>query len=306
MNKKEKNLATHVSFVSIIINILLSIFKMLAGIFARSGAMISDSIHSASDVFTTFIVIIGIKISNKKPDDDHPYGHERIESIAGILLALVLGIIGIGIGYAGIEKIIVGVKGDLIIPGTLALIAAIVSIIVKEWMYWYTRGAAKKVNSSALMADAWHHRSDSLSSIGSLIGIGGAMLGLPIMDPIASVIICFFIIKAAFDILKDATGRLIDKACDENTKIKIIEIIEAIDGVILIDELKTRLFGNKIYIDVEIQCDGNLSLYKSHEIAETVHLQIEELIENVKHCFVHVNPAIELCESLTEIEKIEF
>lgn len=286
----EKKIAMRVSVVSIIVNAILSLFKLFAGIFAKSNAMISDAIHSASDVFSTFIVIIGVNIANKQSDEDHQYGHERLECVAAIILAVILAATGIGIGINGLEKILGGSYWELEVPGMIALIAAIISIVVKEWMYWYTRSAAKKINSGALMADAWHHRSDSLSSIGALIGILGARLGYPIFDPVASVVICIFIIKAAYDIFKDAIDKLVDKSCDEETVEKIKKVIMNQEGVLGIDLLRTRLFGSKIYVDVEISADGNRPLKETHAIAEKVHDAIEEEFKTVKHCMVHVNP----------------
>lgn len=286
----EKKIAMRVSVVSIIINVILSLFKLFAGIFAKSNAMISDAIHSASDVFSTFIVIIGVNIANKQSDKEHQYGHERLECVAAIILAVILAATGIGIGINGMEKILGGSYWELEVPGMIALIAAIVSIVVKEWMYWYTRSAAKKINSGALMADAWHHRSDSLSSIGALLGILGARLGYPILDPVASVVICVFIIKAAYDIFKDAIDKLVDKSCDEETVEKIKKVIMNQEGVLGIDLLRTRLFGSKIYVDVEISADGNKPLKETHAIAEKVHDAIEEEFKTVKHCMVHVNP----------------
>lgn len=286
----EKKLAMKVSFVSIVINLILSAMKLLAGVIAHSGAMISDAVHSASDVFSTIIVIIGVNISSKKSDEEHPYGHERLECVASIILAVILALTGVGIGISGAEKIIGGNYENLQIPGILALIAAVVSIVVKEWMYWYTRAAAKKINSSALMADAWHHRSDSLSSIGAFVGILGARMGSPILDPVASVAICIFIEKASLDIFKDAIDKMVDKSCDEKTTKKIYKVIEAQNGVERVDEVRTRLFGAKIYVDVEISADGTKTLNETHAIAEQVHHQIESNIANVKHCMVHVNP----------------
>lgn len=175
-------------------------------------------------------------------------------------------------------------------PGVLALIAAVLSIVVKEGMYWYTRGVAKKIGSSALMADAWHHRSDSLSSIGSFIGILGAMMGFLVLDSIASVVISLFIIKAGVEIFIQTVRELTDEACDEETVKKIYEVINTQDGVIKIDDVKTRKFGTKIYVDVEISADGEKTLRETHKIAENIHDRVENEIEFVKHCMVHVNP----------------
>jgi len=288
-----EQIAMRVSIVTIIGNVILSVFKLIAGLIGNSGAMISDAVHSMSDVFSTFVVIIGVKIANKESDEKHQYGHERVECVAAIILAFILFVTGIGIGYSGIMKILTGNNNDLLIPSMFPLVAAIISIIVKEWMYWYTKIAAKKIDSGALMADAWHHRSDSFSSIGSFIGILGAKIGFPILDPIASVIICIFIIKAAYDIFIDAINKMIDKSCDEEIVKNILNIINEENGVLGIDSIKTRLFGDKIYVDIEIQANRKDTLENTHEIAQNIHDKIEEQFPKVKHCMVHVNPAIE-------------
>ncbi len=286
-----KNLAIHVSVVSIIVNVILSAAKLLAGILGKSSAMVSDAIHSASDVFSTFVVIAGVKMSEKKADKGHPYGHERLECVASIILAVLLGIVGVGIGVSGMGKILSGNYQTLEIPGLISLIAAVVSIAVKEWMFWYTRAAAKKLNSGALMADAWHHRSDALSSVGSFAGILFARIGFPVMDFIASVIISLCIIKAAYDIFKDGINKMVDHSCDSETQEAILNSALNVQGVIDVDDLKTRLFGSKLYVDMEISADANLSLKASHEIAERVHSVIEEKYPECIHCMVHVNPA---------------
>ncbi len=288
--KQNEKIVMRVSFYSMAANIALSIFKVLAGFLAHSGAMVSDGIHSASDVFSTVVVMVGYRLAGKESDENHQYGHERIECVAAILLSMILCITGFAIGLAGFRKIIGQESISLEAPGLLALAAAVLSILVKEAMYWYTRGAAKKVNSAALMADAWHHRSDSLSSIGSMAGIIGARLGYPACDPIASVIICVFIVKAAYEIFKDAVDKMMDTACDTETLENMRRVITAQEGVLGIDRLQTRLFGARIYVDVEIAADGELPLREAHVIAERVHNAIENSFEEVKHCMVHVNP----------------
>ena len=281
--------ATKVSAVSIAGNAALSLFKLLAGILAHSGAMISDAVHSASDVLSSFIVIIGVKLSVKAPDRDHPYGHERFECVAAIVLAVVLAVTGVLIGIRAVETI--GAENAApSVPGLLALVAAIVSIAAKEAMYWYTRHYAKCLNSSALMANAWHHRSDALSSVGALIGIAAARLGYPIMEPVASLVICLFILKAAYDIFRDATQKMVDRACDAATEQRLADCVMAQPEVRGIDRLQTREFGSRIYVDLEIRADGGLTLTQSHAIAEQVHDRIEREFPTVKHIMVHVNP----------------
>ena len=289
MNENMKKTAMKVSIISIIANVVLAAFKLVAGVFAHSGAMISDAIHSASDVFSTFVVMIGIKIASKEPDEEHPYGHERMECVAAIILATILCITGLGIGKNALSNI-TGNSGEMAVPGVLALIAAIVSIIVKEAMFWYTRHYAKKIDSGALMADAWHHRSDALSSIGAFIGIIFARMGYVMMDSIACLVICVFIVKAAYDIFKDAIDKMVDKSCSTEVEDEIRAIVMAQDGVKGIDSLSTRLFGNKMYVDIEIRADGEKTLNETHEIAEAVHDSIEAQFEKVKHIMVHVNP----------------
>lgn len=283
-------IANKVSVVTIIFNTILAIIKFLAGFFANSKAMISDAIHTLSDIITTIIALIGVRISNRVDDDSHRYGHERFECIASVLLAMLLFITGFEIGLAGIKTIIDGSYEDLTTPGVLALVAAVISIIGKELMYQYTIRAAKKIKSDALKADAWHHRSDALSSIGALIGIALSIAGYKICDSIASIIIAILICKVAIEIFFDATDKLVDKSCDEETIEKIRNVIIKEKGVLGIDDLKTRIFGSKIYVDVEIAADGDKTLKETHLIAEKVHDKIEAKFPDVKHCMVHVNP----------------
>lgn len=290
MQKAKKDLAMHISFITIIINIVLSVFKFIAGVVANSSAMISDAVHSASDVVSTIIVMIGIKASQKNSDKKHPYGHERIECVASLLLSVALFITGASIGIEAAKSIVFKTYADKNSIGFLALIAALISIAVKEWMFWYTRSGAKKLSSSALMADAWHHRSDALSSVGALIGIGLSMAGFGVFDPIASIIICILILKVSLDIFKEACSRMIDTAADDETEKKLIETIKSVEGVIEVNKLKTRLFASKMYVDVEFSADGNLSLTEAHKIAHRVHDILECTFPEIKHCMVHVNP----------------
>ena len=276
-----------VSLITIIVNIFLSGIKLVAGIFGKSSAMISDAIHSISDVLSTIVVIVGIKIADKKEDKLHPYGHERFESVASILLSFMLFITSILIGYTGIINIF---EKDFIMPKFLALAASIISIVIKEWMYWYTILVSKKYNSDSLKADAWHHRSDALSSIGSLVGIAGSMLGFIYMDVIASIIISLIIVKVSVEIFIDSIKKLIDCSCDDAILEEIKNLVYEINGVIDIDNIKSRIFGNKLYIDLEINADKNISFIESHNIAHAVHDLIEERIVDVKHCMVHISP----------------
>lgn len=279
------------SLVGIIGNVFLSAFKFIAGIMGNSSAMVSDAVHSLSDVFATFIAFLGVRFGRREADASHPYGHERIESLAAIVLGLILLVTGIGIGWVGIEKILAGNYESLPIPGMIALVAAIVSIAVKEAMFWYTRHWARVIRSSAFEADAWHHRSDAMSSIGALIGVGGSMLGYPVLDPIASVVICLFILKQGISIIYDALKKMLDTSCGEQFEKEICQLVDAESQVERIDMLRTRMFGDKVYIDMEIAIDGSMQLTDAHAIAERVHDDIEHAFPEVKHVMIHVNPA---------------
>ena len=287
----EKVVIRKLSLCSILGNTVLSGFKLFAGIAGHSGAMISDSIHSFSDVLTTFIAWFGVKISRKAPDQAHPYGHERLECVASLLLGAVLLLTGLGVGKSGVENILSGRYETLATPGLIALVAAVISIVGKEAMYWYTRYYAKLIHSSAFMADAWHHRSDAFSSIGSLIGIAGARMGFPVLDSVASVVICLFIIKVAYDIMKDAIVKMLDTSCGEEFEQEIRDFVKDQEGVVGADQLRTRMFGSKIYVDLEISMDGSETLRQSHETAERIHDQLESWFTDVKHIMIHVNPA---------------
>ena len=282
--------AIKISRISILVNLLLSAGKLVAGLLAHSGAMISDAVHSASDVFSTLVVIVGVKLSGKESDREHPYGHERMECVAAILLSGILLATGLVIGWEGIRKIL-SERSELQAPGILAAAAALVSILVKELLFRYVRGFARKLDSTALMAEAWHHRSDALSSIGALAGILGARAGFPVLDPLASVVICVFIAKAAADIFRDAVDKMVDHSCDEETEDAIRLCAVEQPEVERIDLLKTREFGNRIYIEMEIAVNGDLPLRQAHDVAERVHDEIERRFPKVKHIMIHVNPA---------------
>ena len=283
--------ATRVSLVSMITNVILTALKLAAGLIAHSGAMISDAVHSASDIFSGLIVLIGVRISSKAPDEGHPYGHERFECVAALLLSGILALVGGTIGVNAVKAIISGETQDA--PGLLALIAAVVSIVTKETLFWYTRGYAKRFRSTALHAEAWHQRSDALSSIGALIGIAGARMGVPVMEPIASLIIALFILRVAVRIFRDAVDQMVDHSCDRKTEDAFRTTALEQPGVRGVELLRTRMFGNRVYVDLEIAADPALTLAAAHEIAEQVHDAIEKTYPEVKHIMVHVNPAKE-------------
>lgn len=281
------NLGLKVSFITIAINVILSAFKIIAGIMGKSNAMLADGVHTLSDVLTTIVVIFGLKVSSKEADKEHPYGHEKYEPIFAKLLSIMLFLTGLYIGYGSIKVLI---SGNIKTPGVIALVAAIVSIAVKEGMYWYTVKAAKKIKSLSLEADAWHHRSDAFSSVGTFAGILGARMGLKILDPIAGVVVSIFVIKVGIELYIRATKELVDESADDETEGKIIDIAYSVAGVDSVKSLKTRIFGNKLYVDMEITVDGSINVEQGHNIAEEVHDKIEEKIKEVKHCMVHVEP----------------
>lgn len=286
----ENKIIRSVTSVGIVGNFILVIFKLYAGIVGKSEAMVSDAIHSLSDVFATFVAFIGVRISRKEPDSLHPYGHDRFECLASMILGIILIVTGIGIGFNGVTTIAGGNYNSLETPSTIALVAAIVSIATKEAMFWYTRHYARKISSSAFMADAWHHRSDALSSVGSLIGIVGARMGFAFMDPLACVIICLFILKVGFDILKDSIVKMLDTSCGEEWDKAMCDFISSQNGVDKVDLLQSRKFGDKIYLDVEISVNGEQTLWEAHSIAEHVHDMVEQEHPEIKHIMIHENP----------------
>ena len=289
--QEEKKLGQRASSLGFVANVFLAVSKLTVGIIAHSQALISDSINSIGDVLSTFVVFIGIKLSRKDADKDHQFGHERLDSIAAILLSMFfLATAGL-IGYQGVTTIIKGISEDIAVPGTLAWVVALIAIAVKESLYWYTIVVAKKINSTALKAAAWDHQSDVISAAGAFIGILGARLfGFALLAPILSLLICILIVITAIRIFKEGVDKLVDKSCDDETEAAISKSIESTEGVLRIDVLRTRLFGNRIYVDLEISVNAELSLEKAHEISETVHDQIEKEFPLVKHIMIHVNP----------------
>ena len=279
-----------VSVIGIAGNLLLAAFKFLAGILGHSSAMLSDALHSASDIAGGLIVMIGVSFSEKQADREHPYGHERIECIASILLAVILLIAGLAMGYRAAQSIVTGEYRTAATPGRIALIAACVSIAVKEAMFRYTMARARRIDSGALRAEAWHHRSDALSSIGSLAGVLGARLGVPVLDPAAGLVICLFILKAAYDIFREAVERMTDHSGGEELEQSIRDCVAEYPEIEGVDLLRTREFGRMVYVDLEIRMDGALSLAASHDAAERLHDELEARFPRVKHVMIHVNP----------------
>ena len=284
-----------VTFVGFVVNLVLSVLKLAAGIVGRSGAMVADAVHSFSDLATDVVVIAFARISAKPRDDGHDYGHGKYETLATIIISLALGIVGAGILAGSIRDIRIVVDGGLLPrPGLVALVAAGVSIVVKEILYRYTVREGRAVDSPSVVANAWHHRSDALSSLGTLVGIACAyFLGQKwrIADPIAALVVAVFIFKVAYGIFHESIDRLVDRACDPDTVAAMRETMQRTPGVVRVDDIKTRLFGSRTYVDAEIAVDGALPLRDAHVIAEAVHHELERDYPDVKHCTVHVNPA---------------
>lgn len=293
--KKIKQITFRLAAFGIFGNVFLAAFKLAAGLIGHSAAMISDSVHTLSDVLATLIAFIGVTLSKKQADGKHPYGHERLECVASVILSVILFATGCGIGWKCAVNIISGSYKYMETPGLLAVIAAVASIAVKESMFWVTMIYAKMLNSGAFKADAWHHRSDALSSIGALVGIIGARCGVMILDQIAGIIICVMILYVAVTIFKDSVDKMLDTACDEkfenSLKDAVLEFAAHEKDQIGIDLLRTRKFGEKIYVEMEIHADGEMKLKDAHAIAERLHDGIEESFPEVKHIMIHVNPA---------------
>jgi len=278
-----------VSVITIIANFILVAVKMILGLVYGNLSVISDGVHSASDFFTSFLIIAAVFLSSPKHDKKHNYGHEKIEPLITLFLAIVLVSVAGVLIWQGIEGIITPKAAKL---NWYLISVTILSIIIKEAMFWYEIYYAKKLNSAMLKADAWHSRSDSLSSVAVLIGlICSTFMKTNLIESIAVLVVALFIIKVAINICRSAINQLVDKAASECTCKRIEEITKQVQGVENVDSLHTRIFGNKIYVDIEIAVDGRLSVDESHAIAEEVHDKLESTAGlHIKHCMVHVNP----------------
>jgi len=292
--EKNHKLAMNISRINIFMNTLLSISKLAVGFFAHSHAMVNDGINNASDVVGSVIVAVGVSAGAKDSDKHHQYGHERLEVVASILVSGIVMALGVGLFFDGIGKIFNGSYKGLPMPGIMAVVAAIASIIIKEIMFLYTRSTAKKTGSSALMASAWDSQSDVLATTGGLIGIVASRMGIPVADSIAAIVIAMFIFKVGLDIFRDGVDKMVDHSCPDDEVKKIRRLIEIQEGVLCVDVLHTRMFGSRAYVDVEISAEGTQSLIQAHAIAERVHHAIEINFPQVKHCMVHVNPGKEI------------
>lgn len=292
-NSREKSIY-RVTWIGSIVNFLLLVFKFLAGILGHSSALVADAVHSLSDFITDIIVIVFIKISGKPEDDDHRYGHGKYETLATALIGLALFAVGIGLLVGGAMKVADVFNGaTLPAPSMVALIAAAVSIVSKEILYRYTVRIGKNLNSQAVVANAWHHRSDAFSSIGTLIGIGGAIfLGEKwrILDPIAAIVVSAFIIKVAIDLIKPCVDELLERSLPAETEKKILDIISSFPEVSSPHHLRTRRIGNHIAIEVHLRMDGNTTLENAHTLATKVEMQLRSEFGQDTHIGIHMEP----------------
>ena len=275
-------------------NIFLAFIKIIAGILGKSSVMIADGLHSASDIITSMGVLIGNYISSKPFDKEHNYGHEKAETLVSFLLSIILVGVALSIGYEA-SKSLFNIDG-IAIPTLLPLVVSIISILIKEYQYRITIRIAKKINSPALKADAWHHRSDALSSIAAFVGIGGAMLGFKILEPLASIVVALFVCKVGYDVLKNAVNELMDVSIDETYENEIKKIAQLTEGVMNLGSLRTRKHGASAYVDLVICVDGKLTVTSGHDIATNLEKKIQNDINIVKGITVHVEP----CNSCNE------
>jgi len=296
-SKERSKQASKVTILGFIINLILTITKILAGIFGKSGAMFADGIHSLSDLATDIVVVVFIGIAGKEKDRNHRYGHGKFETFATMLISFALLFVGIGILYVGTDKIIKSWLGEVIEqPGMIALYAAFLSIILKELLYWQTLFVGKKINSKTVIANAWHHRSDAFSSIGTALGIAGAIyLGEQwrILDPIAGIVVSFFILKVSWQLGKSSVMELLETSLPEHSEREIINIIESVDGVRSQHNLKTRNIGIVHAVEIHVKVDRHLSVEQSHDIASDIEIALRNRFGTETHVAVHLEPYYE-------------
>lgn len=292
-NDRERNIY-RVTLMGSVVNVILLVFKFIAGILGGSAAMIADAVHSLSDFLTDIVVIAFVRISSKPEDEDHDYGHGKYETLATSIIGLALLMVGLYIFYNGARQIWDVMHGaEIEQPGLVALIAAIVSILLKEWTYRFTVSVGKKVESQAVIANAWHHRSDALSSIGTAIGIGGAILlgkGWAVLDPVAALVVSVFIVKTALGLLSTSSGELLEKSLPKEVEKKIVDIVESEPEVSEVHHLCTRRIGNNIAIEMHIRMPGEISLKDSHTRASNIERKLRQHFGEHTHINLHVEP----------------
>ncbi len=281
------------AWVGIIGNISLAVAKLLIGLATDSRALIADAAHSASDVIGSLAVLIGLRAAERPPDEDHPYGHGKAESIAAIIVSVLLMVVGLEIGYASFESLFTPIEP----PGTAAIWAAIGSMVIKEWMFRYKYNLGKKLNSQSLIANAWEHRSDVYSSLAALIGIGGSVLGarfgipwMVYLDPAAGVFVSLLVLKMAYSILMEAIHNTLDHVLHEEDTLPLREAVESVAGVIRIDQFRAREHGHYVIVDVKVSVDPYITVEEGHRIGKRVKETLLERFSRVRDVFVHINP----------------
>lgn len=275
------------SIISILGNVVLTVMKGIIGYFAGSTALIADALHSASDLFGSVVLLQGLKIAHRPPDETHPYGHHRAESITSKLLSIILAITAIGIGNEAIKILR---SGEIVAPKSMAIYVALISVIFKEAMYQYTVRIGKKVRSSAVIADAWNHRSDALSSIATVIGIAGAILGFPFMDPIAGIVVSILILRTALSIYIEAIHSLMDTAPAKEILDSIRNAANKASGVKSVQDVKVRQYGSKYVVDMKICVDPQITVEEGHGAAARAKESILKDNTDVLDVLIHVNP----------------
>jgi cation diffusion facilitator family transporter len=283
-----------VTLVGSAANVLLTVFKFVAGILGRSAAMTADAVHSLSDLLTDAIVLVFVRIGAKPEDDTHDYGHGKYETLATTIVGIALTVVALGIGYRAATAMLFWYRGGTLpAPGMLALWAALVSVVLKELVYQYTVRRGRKLDSPAVEANAWHHRSDALSSIAAAIGIGGAIIfgnRWTVLDPLASIVVGAMLVKVAWDLLGPAIGELTDKSLPEEVENEILGIIEEAPGVSEPHNLRTRRIGNRVAVEVHIRLDGNLTLAEAHERTSQIEKRLKERFGSDSHITIHMEP----------------
>lgn len=294
MNNSRQREIYRVTIVGSVVNLLLLIFKFVAGIVGHSAAMVADSVHSLSDFVTDIVVILFVRLSGRPADEDHDYGHGKFETLATLFVSLVLLVVAVMLFVNGVVDIVSALHGEVLeTPGLVALIAAAASIVIKEILYRYTVRCGKKLNSQVVVANAWHHRSDALSSIGVLVGVAGAMLlggSWSILDPIAATIVSVFIAKVAYNLLIPSLEELLERSLPKEVEQRILDIILSVDGVSSPHHLRTRRIGNAYAIEVHIRMDGNLTLTQAHAVTTAVERLLKQEFGDSTHVGIHTEP----------------
>jgi len=280
--------AQRVTWIGAGVNLILSILKIVVGTIGHSAALVADGIHSLSDLASDTLVIVAARHGAQPADEDHPYGHARFETAATVVLGVMLLVVAIGIAWdAGLRSLS---AEELLSPGVLAIVIATLSLASKEWLYQYTMLIARRIHSKLLEANAWHHRSDAISSFVVLIGIAGAMIGYPVLDAVAAFIVALMIAQIAWQLISSSFRELVDTAVDDETQQKIIDLITQTDGVVNLHMLRTRMMGSKILVDAHLQVQPRLSVSEGHQIAETVEYLLKNKIDHMQDVTIHIDP----------------